>query len=153
MLKITDQYFWNFVLLVFLGVLVVMGAIILDTEARIQFSDLGLFDIALITLGSWRLTRFLSSDTTTKFLREQLYDLKKTTKSYSLEVPKTGPRRTLLEIILSPWNLSLGITALVTFCYLLSAFTIYPLILLSISGLVSLLQISTEFLEKKVEAE
>jgi Protein of unknown function (DUF1360) len=95
MIKITDQYFWNFVFLAFFGFLLIMATIILDTESRIPLSALSKFDLAVIVLASWRLTRLFSSDTTTKFFREQFYDLKKTTRTITLEKPVAGPRRTI----------------------------------------------------------
>lgn len=153
MIKITEQYFWNLVLLSFWGMLVVMGAIILDTEARIPFAELTLLDIALVTLATWRLTRFVSSDTTTKFFREQFYDLKKTARSYSLEVPTHGPRRTVLEVLMSPWNLSLGLGSLLIFVYLLTSFAMYPVALLALSGLVGILDTGTNFLARKNSEE
>lgn len=153
MIKITEQYFWNLVFLSFWGMLVVMAAIILDTEARIPFAELTLTDIALITLATWRLTRFLASDTTTKFFREQFYDLKKTARSYSLEVPTQGPRRTVLEILMSPWNAGLGIGSLIIFVYLLTPFAVYPVALLALSGLVGILDTGTNFLARKNSEE
>ena len=149
MIKITDQYFWNFVFLAFFGFLLIMATIILDTESRIPLSDLSKFDLAVIILASWRLQRFFSSDTTTKFFREQFYDLKKTTRTITLEKPPTGPRRTILDIILSPWSFGIGMTALVTFCYLISAYTLYVLLLLALSALVSLLEVGTQYVTAK----
>lgn len=153
MIKITDQYFWNFVFLAFFGFLLIMATIILDTESRIPLSELSKFDLAIIILASWRLTRFFSSDTTTKFFREQFYDLKKTTRTITLEKPLVGPRRTILDVILSPWSLGIGMTALVTFCYLLSAYTLYILLLLALSGLVSLLEVCTQYLTTRTKEE
>ncbi len=56
MLRITDQYFWNFVFSVFFLILIVMGAIILEGETRIPFDELTLTDYILMTLATWRLT-------------------------------------------------------------------------------------------------
>ncbi len=153
MIKITDQYFWNFVFLAFFSFLLVMASIILETEARIPFSDLGLFDVGLIILSSWRLVRFFNQDSTTKFFREQFYDLKKTARSYSLEIPKTGPRRTILDIMLNPWNFSMGVVALVTFVYLLTSYAVYPLIILAFSGLISLIELGTNKLAPQSKEE
>jgi Protein of unknown function (DUF1360) len=140
MIKITDQYFWNVVFLFFFGFLVVMGIIILDTESRIPWADISLFDLVLITLASWRLMHFFSNDNSTKFLREQLYDLKATAKSFNLEKPKAGPRRTLIDLITSPWAFGLWMTSAVTFFYLLTAYALFPVIVLSISAVVAILQ-------------
>ncbi len=153
MIKITDQYFWNFVFLSFFGFLLIMATIILDTESRIPLSELSKFDLAVIILASWRLTRLFTSDITTKFFREQFYDLKKTARTITLEKPPTGPRRTILDIILSPWSFGIGMTALVTFCYLISAYTVYVLLLLALSGLVALLEVCTQYLTAKGKEE
>ncbi len=151
MLKITDQYFWNFWLLVLFGVLLVMATIILETESRIPLSELSLFDLTIIVLASWRLMRFVSSDGTTKFFREQFYDLKKTVRTLTLEKPVAGPRRTILDIILCPWSFGLGSTALVTFFYLLTTYAIVPVMLLALSGVVALFELVARLLIKKGE--
>lgn len=151
MLKITDQYFWNFLFLIFFGVLLVMATIILDTESRIPLAELSLFDLAVMVLASWRLMRFISADGTTKFFREQFYDLKKTARTLTLEKPATGPRRTILDVLLCPWSFGLGSTALVTFFYLLTTYAILPVLLLALSGVVSLFELSTRVLIKKGE--
>ena len=121
-----------------------MGVIILDTESRIPLSELSLFDFSIITLASWRLVRFVAYDNITKFFREQFYDLKNTGRSFSLIKPKTGPRRTLIDLVTSPWNLGLWMTALVTFFYLMTAYALYPLLFLALSSLVTFLQLITD---------
>lgn len=153
MIKITDQYFWNFVFLFFFGFLLVMATIILETETRIPLSDLSKFDLAVIILASWRLMRLVANDESTKFFREQFYDVKKTVRSYTLEAPVSGPKRTLIEIIHSPWSFGLGTTALVTFLYLITSYTLYPILLLALAGLVSLLQMGTFYLTDKGREE
>lgn len=134
MIRITDQYFWNFVFSVFFLVLIVMGAIILDTESRIPLDELSLVDFTLITLASWRLTRLFVYDAITKFIREQFWDVKKVGRSFELEKPKTGPRRTLADLLSCPWCFGVWASAMVTFCYLISDFMIYPIIFLAISA-------------------
>ncbi len=153
MLKFTDQYFWNIVLLIFFAFLVVMAAIILETEARIAYTEIGLLEGMLIALATWRTVRFVSSDSTTKFFREQFYDLKKTARAYTLEVPSAGPRRAILELILNPWNLSLGVGSFIVFCYLLTSYAIYPVVLLALSGLVVIFDMVTNLISKKAEEE
>ena len=80
-----------------------MGAIILETESRIPFSELSLTDFILITLATWRLIRLFLYDAITKFFREQFWDLVKVGKGYELEKPKFGPRRTLADLLSCPW--------------------------------------------------
>lgn len=139
MLKLTDQYFWNFVFLVFFTALVIMAVIILETESRIILTELGWLDGVLITLATWRLTRFIAEDSTTKLFREQFYDLKKTARALTLERPVTGPRRTIIDIITSSWSLGLGVGAAVAFVYLLTPYSVYPLVFLALSAAVSFL--------------
>jgi hypothetical protein len=153
MIKFTDQYFWNILFLSFFLFVVVMAAIILDTEARMSYADIGLLEGSLILLATWRTVRLLSVDSTTKFFREQFYDLKKTARTYSLEVPAKGPRRAFLELLLNPWNLSLGVGALLTFLYLLTSYMVYPLVILALSGLVAILELVTNWLTKKTDEE
>lgn len=147
MIKITDQYFWNFLFLAFFAFLLVMAAIILQTETRIPFAELGMLDAALIIVSSWRLTQLIAHDHITKFFREQFYLLKKTARTLTLEKPIGGARQTILDILLSPWSLGLGVTALVTFFYLLTSYAVYPLLVLALSGLVSLLALGSELLQ------
>jgi len=140
MIKITDQYFWNLIFLIFFIALVVMGSIILSTESRITFSELGIFDVLVITLASWRAVQFVAHDNVTKFIREQLYDLKKTRNKFTLEKPKNGPRRTLIDLITSSSSLGLWMTASVIFFYLITPYSIYPLTFMALSSVVTLLQ-------------
>lgn len=133
-------------MLTFFGVLVIMGAIILETESRLALAEFGLLDGLVIALASWRLTRLVGKDSTTKFFREQFYELRKTTRGQVLEVPEGGIRRTLLEIVLSPWHFGLGATALVTFCYLLTQYALYPIYILALAGILALIEIGTNSL-------
>ena len=102
-MRITDQYFWNFVFSVFFLILVIMGAIILETESRIVLDELSTVDFVLMTLATWRLTRLFVYDNITKFIREQFWDVVKVGKGYTLEKPKVGPRRTLADLLTCPW--------------------------------------------------
>ncbi|HMA78707.1 MAG TPA: DUF1360 domain-containing protein [Candidatus Paceibacterota bacterium] len=141
MLRITDQYFWNFVFTIFFVVVVVMGAIILSTEARLAPSELTLVDFALMTLAAWRLTRLFVYDTAMKWLREQFLDATRTKSGVVLEKPRRGPRRTLADLFACPWCVGLWASGLVIFCYLLTPVAFYPVLLLAIGAVASYLQI------------
>lgn len=151
MLRITDQYFWNVVFGVFFLVLVIMGAIILETESRIALSDLTLTDYILVTLASWRLVRLFIYDAITKFLREQFWDVVKVGKTYALEKPKTGPRRTLADLMSCPWCFGIWASASVLFFYLLTPYAVFPVALLAISAVASFLQIFANLVGNKAE--
>lgn len=151
MLRITDQYFWNFVFSLFFIVLIVMGAIILETEARIPLSDLELVDYVLITLATWRVVRLFVYDAITKFFREQFWDLKKVGRGYQLEKPKVGPRRTVADLLSCPWCIGVWASATVTFFYLVTPYAVFPTILLALSSVATFLQILSNLVGHKAE--
>lgn len=151
MIRITDQYFWNVVFGIFFVMLVGMGTIILETEARIAYTELTMVDFALITLASWRLIRLFVYDHITKFIREQFYDLKKVGKGYTLEKPKFGPRRTLADLLTCPWCVGMWVAASVTFFYLLTPYAYYITLFLAISAVATFLQLLTNMVGWQAE--
>ena len=150
-MRITDQYFWNFVFTVFFLILIVMGAIILETESRVRFADLSTMDFILMTLATWRLTRLMFYDTVTKFVREQFWDVVKVGKSYSLEKPPTGPRRTIADLLSCPWCFGVWAAAIIIFFYLITPYAVYPILLLAVSAVASFLQILSNLVGHKAE--
>lgn len=151
MIRITDQYFWNFVFGLFFVLLIVMGAIILDTEARIAYAELTLVDYTLITLASWRLIRLFVHDALTKFIREQFYDVQKVGKGFNLVKPPSGPRRTLADLFSCVWCFGMWSAASVTFFYLLFPIVQYFVIFLAISAVATFLQILTNMIGWQAE--
>lgn len=141
MIRITDQYFWNVVFGTFFLMLVVMGTIILETEARLAYTELTLTDFVLITLATWRLIRLVVDDHITKWFREQFYDVKKVGKGYTLEKPKFGPRRTIADLLTCPWCVGVWMAALVVFAYLLTPYAYYVTLLLAISTVATFFQL------------
>lgn len=141
MIRITDQYLWNFIFSIFFVILVVMGAIILETESRVSYSELTVLDLTLITLATWRLVRLFVYDAVTKWFREQFYDAKLVRKQVVLHKPAKGPRRTLADLLTCPWCVSAWAGALVTFFYLLTPYAVFPTVLLAVSAVASFLQL------------
>lgn len=128
-----------------------MGAIILETEARIPLSDLELVDYVLITLATWRVVRLFVYDAITKFFREQFWDLKKVGRGYQLEKPKVGPRRTVADLLSCPWCIGVWASATVTFFYLVTPYAVFPTILLALSSVATFLQILSNLVGHKAE--
>lgn len=150
-MRITDQYFWNFVFSVFFLILVIMGAIILETESRIVLDELSTVDFVLMTLATWRLTRLFVYDNITKFIREQFWDVVKVGKGYTLEKPKVGPRRTLADLLTCPWCISVWAAAVVIFFYLVTPYATYPIMLLALSAVATFLQLLSNLVGHKAE--
>ena len=151
MIRVSDQYFWNFVFSVFFLILIVLGAIILETESRIPLSELTLIDYTLITLATWRLVRLFVYDAVTKFFREQFWDVVKVGRGYRLEKPKTGPRRTIADLLSCPWCFGVWAAALVIFFYLITPYAVFPIVLLSVSAVASFLQVLANLVGHKAE--
>jgi hypothetical protein len=150
-MRITDQYFWNFVFSVFFFILVVMGAIILETESRIVLDELSTVDFVLMTLATWRLTRLFVYDNITKFIREQFWDVVKVGKGYTLEKPKVGPRRTMADLFSCPWCIGVWAAAVVIFFYLVTPYATYPIMLLALSAVATFLQLLSNLVGNKAE--
>ena len=160
MIRITDQYFWNVVFILFYVGLLVMASIILASEARMAYSDLTLFDLTLITLASFRMTRLFVYDSMTKFLREQFYDAKIVRNKVTLVKPLTGPRRTLADLMSCSWCFGIWATSTIVFFYLLTPYAYLPILILALSSVATFLQIvanmvgwKAEQLKREVEKE
>ena len=141
MFRVTNQYLWNMVFTAFFLVLVVMGIIILDTEATITPAELTTFDLVLITLATWRVVRLFVYDAVTKWFREQFWDATRTKSGVVFKKPKTGPRRTVADLLSCPWCFGMWAAASVTFFYLLTPLAFYPVLFLAISAVATYLQL------------
>ena len=151
MIRITDQYFWNVIFLLFYIGLLTMAVIILDTEARMGYPDLTVLDLALITLASFRMTRMFVYDSMTKFLREQFYDVKTVRNKVMLVKPVVGPRRTLADLIGCPWCFVVWATTCVAFFYMLTPYAYFPILILALAGVATLLQLFANMIGWKAE--
>lgn len=151
MIKITDQYFWNVVFVLFFSILVVMGAIILESESRIPLAKLTVIDFVLMTLATWRLTRLFVYDAITKFFREQFFDVVKVGRGYDLEKPTYGPRRTVADLLTCPWCFGTWAAAMVIFFYLLTSYALYPVLILAVSAVATFLQLTSNLVGHKAE--
>lgn len=141
MLRITDQYFWNIVFSIFFVALLIMAAIILETEARIPYSELTFVDYTLLALATWRLIRLFTKDSITRFIREQFWDVVKVGRGHRLEKPKTGPRRTLADLLGCPWCFGMWAATMVVFFYLITPLAVLPVMVLALSAVATFLQL------------
>lgn len=150
-MRITDQYFWNVVFLVFFSVLVFMATIILQSEADKSYTELTLIDFTLITLASFRLIRLVVYDKIFAFFREQFYDAEEYKGKVLLVKPENGPRRTLADLLSCPWCFGIWATAMISFFYLLTPYAMFPILVLALSGVATFLQLLANFIGWKAE--
>lgn len=151
MIRITDQYFWNLVFLVFFSVLIFLATVVLETEAWKPYQDLTLFDCALIVLASFRIVRAVIYDKIFAFFREQFYDASEVKGKILLVKPEGGPRRTIADLLSCPWCFGVWATAMVSFIYLLTPFAFYAVLVLALSGAASFLQLTANLIGWKAE--
>jgi hypothetical protein len=135
----------------FFALLVVMAAIILQTESRIPLTELTLTDYVLLTLATWRMVRLFVYDAIMKWFREQFYDVVKVGRGLELVKPKTGPRRTLADLLSCPWCFGVWAAAMVIFFYLITPYAVFPVVLLALSAVASFLQILANLVGHKAE--
>jgi hypothetical protein len=140
-MRIKEQYVWQIIFIAFFALLVVLGAIVLEAKAHRPLLEITLFDFTLIALASWRLIRLVVHDVVMQWFREQFYDAVKVGEEYALKKPDSGPRRTLNELLLCPWCFGVWATALVTFFYFITPYAVYPVALLALSAVATLLHL------------
>lgn len=151
MIRVTDQYFWNFIFGAFFVALVAMGTIILETEIRVAYEDLALLDFILMSLATFRLTRLFVNDAATKCIREQFWDAEVTKGKVLLVKPARGPRRTLADLFSCPWCFGMWAAATVVFAYLLTPYAVLPVIILAIAGVATWIQQLAQLIGWKAE--
>lgn len=150
-MRITDQYFWNIIFILFFLAMVFMGTVILESEAYKLYTELTFIDFALITLASFRFIRLVVHDKITAFFREQFYDAVEQKGKVMLVKPATGPRRTLADLLSCIWCFGVWATATVSFFYLLTPYAFFPILLLALSGVATFLQLYANLIGWKAE--
>ncbi len=133
-MRITGYYIWSFVFVVFFLLLLVMALIILDSEARLSYTELTFIDLLLLTLATWRLNRLIMCDHITAFIREQFYDIKRVGKKISLEQPKRGPFRVMVDLVSCTWCTSLWSAFILTFFFLLFEWFYFVILFMAFSA-------------------
>jgi hypothetical protein len=150
-MRITDHYFWNIVFIVFFVVLVVLGSIILESEASARMRGLSHTELLLIVLASFRLVRLMVYDKITAFFREQFYDEKEGRSGMELVKPPFGPRRALADLLTCPWCFGVWAVATVVFFYFLTPYAYFPVLILALSGVATMLQLVANMIGWKSE--
>lgn len=150
-MRITDHYLWNIIFTVFFLVLLFLGSIILEGEAGARMRELTRMEYILLALATFRLTRLFVYDKITAFFREQFYNVHGTKDGYELVKPEGGPRRTLADLLSCPWCFGVWASASVIFFYFLTPYAYFPILVLALGGVGSLLQIIANMIGWKAE--
>ena len=109
-------------------------------------TSIPLFDLLLIILAAFRLTRLFVYDKITRFLRDALYHAKEVYTEegvtyFGTKERTTGPLRTAYDLLTCPWCFSVWASVILVFFYFLSPLAWLPILILAISGVASLVQL------------
>lgn len=151
MVRTIDQYIWNIVFLLFFLTLVLFGLFVLSQESYIGYSSLNVYDIVLLSLAAFRLTRLFVYDVIMKFFREMFWNAEQMNGEVILTKPIRGPRRTIADLLSCPWCVGMWMAATVTFFYLLTPYAFLPIAILAVASVGSFLQITANMVGWKAE--
>ncbi|HYF10508.1 MAG TPA: DUF1360 domain-containing protein [Candidatus Paceibacterota bacterium] len=145
-----DQNLWNFLFsLLFLALLA--GALFILYSARGDLPQaISLADFLLIALATFRLTRLFVYDRITKWFRDLFLDSQEKILDGVTYVertaPENGPRRTISDLLGCPWCIGVWFALFASTLYFLTPFAWYLILVLALSGLATLIQLSANLL-------
>ena len=125
--------------------------IVLESIPTTSLHDISPFTFVILSLAAFRITRLFVYDKITAFFREQFYDAKVLKTGIILEKPKSGPRRTLADLMSCPWCFGMWSAALVIFFFELTTYAWYPILMLAISAMGTFIQILANMVGWKAE--
>ena len=146
-----DQNFWNIVFsILFLAVCVGLIKILIIVHGSIP-TAISPFDLSLIILATFRITRLFVYDKITRFLRDFFFhaneEYTEQGVTYFTKKERTnGPLRTVYELLTCPWCFSVWSAIVVVFFYFLTPYAWLPILILAVSGVASLLQITANMI-------
>lgn len=150
-----DQGVWNFLFTVFFaGVFLELGYILYQM-GRLPIG-ISLFDSLLVTLATFRVTRLFVYDKITQFIRDWFLDKEvAVTDRGEVLVIRTkaasGPRRTLHELLACPWCFGMWSALFVAFFYFLTPLFWFPIFVLAVAGVASLVQLLANMIGWRAE--
>ena len=151
-----DQGFWNVVFSLLFIALVVLSMRLLLLENGSLPREIPPYDLVLIMLATFRLTRLFVYDKITQFFRD--WFLVKTVflgENDELVIirqnPVSGPRRTISELLSCPWCIGMWVAPFVTFFYFYTTFAWFIILFLAIAGVATFLQLLSNMIGWKAE--
>ena len=158
-----EQHVWYIAYSVFFLVVAILMIKSLYVANGQLPTSIPLFDLGIIVLATFRLTRLFVYDKITLFLRdlfqhtEEEYTQEGVTYTKKTE-RTTGPLRVAYELLVCPWCFSIWAALFVTYAYFLRTELFWlPILILAISGVATAVQILVNMLgwiaeNKKLDA-
>lgn len=136
--KKDDQNFWNIIYtILFITIYIELAQILIIARGSIPTS-ISFFDLSLITLATFRLTRLFVYDKMTRFVRDIFTPVDKDNNN--------GPLRTIHDILSCPWCFGVWAATMVTFFYFLTPLAWLPILILAVAGLSSFIQLTANMI-------
>jgi hypothetical protein len=150
-----DQNLWNFIFSLFFLLVIFISLMILAARPQGFPSSISLFDVILLVLAAFRITRLVVYDKVTRFFREwfvQKKELQRDGKTYVEIIPYThGIRATLHELLNCPWCIGMWAALIVTFFYFECPWSWYVILFMAVAGVSSFIQITANGIGWKAE--
>lgn len=140
-----DQNFWNFWLLVLSALLLALEVYILVLFDKLP-TTISFFDVVLIALASFRLTRLFVYDAIMHFVRDWFLIRTVTyTRKNEIVVTRTkyqdGPERAMSDLFSCPWCMGLQVAMLVVFIYYLTPLAWIVILMFAVAGAATFIQL------------
>lgn len=157
------QHFWYMVYSIFFLLFAFLLLWSLNEELGSLPTDIPIFDLVIIVLATFRLTRLFVYDKITFFIRDMLQHGEETYTqegvTYVRKVERSnGMLRTAYELVTCPWCFSIWAALLVTYAYFVRVELFwFPILIFAISGVAGAVQIIVNMFgwiaeNKKLEA-
>lgn len=158
-----DQKLWNFIFtLLFVAFFGALMYLLVQVNGELP-THIPLFDLILIILATFRLIRLFVYDKIFHFLRswfvriEEVHTEQGVAYVEGVEYER-GPLRTISELLGCPWCFGIWCGLVIAFFYFLTPIAWFPILVLAISGVGTLLQLISNLIgwsaeNKKLEAQ
>jgi hypothetical protein len=158
------QHYWYIAYSIFFLAVAVFMMYSLRAAKGTLPASIPLFDLVLVILATFRITRLFVYDKITFFIRDMFQHAEETYTqegvTYLRKRERTdGPLRTAYELLICPWCFSLWAALFVTYAYFLNTQMFWlPIFIFAVSGAATSLQILINMFgwiaeNKKLEAE
>jgi len=146
-----DQNLWYVLFSLFFVFLVAAAMWVLLLVHGALPVSISLFDLALVSLATFRLIRLFSRDIVTKFIRDWFTDKREVVLEaggVTIErvTPARGPRKTAADILECPWCVGVWWALVVTFFYFLTPLAWYPILFLAVAGVATFIQLTASWI-------
>lgn len=151
-----DQNFWNLVFSALFAVLLSVSIYSFYQKYGGVPSFISLFDMSLISLAIFRITRLFVYDKITQFLRDFFMQEREVTGAdgliYMERRPyRGGPLRTVSDLLSCPWCTGMWASLFVVYFYYTVPFAWYVILVLAIAGVGNILQLIANMIGWRAE--